>query len=385
MLRRRLPVRRFLRRGVAPLVALASAASATSALAQQPVRVPLTDSARASATQNVFMRVRTSNPEDLLRIVGELKEREDKLVAELYATPSSEASAQRRLLAELGHLARERYSVLSIVETRCRAESGPRPAGFIGLNAIAEYRVADSAYMFTWVQTLDPGSPAERAGVMPGDTILSFGGRDVRTRPLVATGLLEPGNRIMLKVARRDEVKDLIVIVAQRSEGIARSCGEFERALVHLREAPAGRYMVRSEVRGGPEGPRNVVVEAGPTRSGETAPLLRFDIFGTENVSTAPAPFFAGAQFVTLDADWRGALNLKPDVQGVFVHSVAPGSPSSQAGLRKGDVVTSVGNTPASSPMALVNMLIVTERPEATLQVLRAGEKRSLVLRLPPR
>lgn len=385
MVRHRPPLGRFMRRGFVPLLALASAASASSALAQRPTRVPLTDSARASASQNVFMRVRTSNPEDLLRIVSELKAREDLLVAELYKTPASESATQRRLLTELGHLARERYNVLSIVETRCSAESGPRPAGFIGLNTMSEFNVADSSYKFTWVQSVDPGSPSDRAGLMPGDTILSFGGRDVRTRPPEATGLLEPGNRITLKVARRSEVKDIVVTVAPRPNGIARSCRDFERALVHLREAPAGRYLVRSEVAGGPEGPRNVVVDAGPTRSGETAPVLRFEIFGTEHVSTAPAPFFAGAQFVTLDADWRGALNLKPDVQGVFVYTVAPGSPSAQAGLRKGDVVTSVGSTPASSPMALVNMLIVTERPEATLQVLRAGEKRSLVLRLPPR
>jgi S1-C subfamily serine protease len=356
-------------------------------LAAQPVRVEARttlprDSAREASTQRVFRQVeRSTNPEDLLRIVLEMQGREQRLLAELQATSTGETAVQRRLMEELGYLNRERFGVLSIVESRCAAERGPRPAGYLGLNLESDADPVTREIRFTIVQTVDPGSPAERAGILPGDTLLALGGRDVRGREPDASGLLEPGKRFAVRVARGAEVKELMVTVAPRPAGIARSCGEFERVLQPLRVATPTRFMYERERRG--DEPRRLAVGTAPAQ--EPVASMQLFIIEPAHLSAPASPFFAGAQFRVLDDDWRGLLNLKPDVQGVFVNEVMPGTLSAQAGLRKGDVVLSVGDSPATSPMTLVKLLIVTERPDASLSVLRGGEKRTLVLRLPPR
>lgn len=350
--------------------------------ARDTARGSARDSAREASSQRVFRQVEQStNPEDLLRIVRDMQAREERLLSDLRTTSAGEDLLRRRLMEELMHLNRERYGVLSIVESRCAEERGPRPAGYLGLNLQSEANRETREILFTVVQTVDPGSPAERAGLMPDDTLLALGGRDVRGRLPDASGLLEPGKRFAIRVARGAEVKELMVTVAPRPAGIARSCGEFEIALQRLRAESPARFMFERELRG--SDPRRMEVGSGSER--EQAPTLQVFIIEPENLSMPAAPFFAGAQFRALDDDWRGLLKLKSDVQGVFVNEVMPGTLSAQAGLKKGDVVLAVGDSPATSPMTLVKLLIVTERPEATLSVLRGGEKRTLVLRLPTR
>jgi S1-C subfamily serine protease len=376
-------------RTLVAVVALASAAplvmALPSRLCAQQVRVQARsaqpDSARDAKTQNVLRRVQSSNPEDLMRVVQELQARERRLVMQLRASPDDEVLLRRRLVEELSHLNREKFGVLSVVETRCANESGPRPAGYLGLNLETERDRVTNEILFTVVQSLDPGSPADRSGIQPGDTLLMLGGRDVRGRLPDAAGLLEPGATVRVRVARAAAARDFTLEVAPRPSGIARTCGEFEAALQQLRAAP-GRF-VFDEVRGGE--PRRMPVGTGATAGATGGAGGTVTIFSMEHLSSPATPFFAGAQFSALDEDWRGLLNLKPEVKGVFVLQVMPGTLSAQAGLKKGDVVTGVGEAPATSPMGLVNLLIVTERPDATLSVIRGGEKRSVVLRLPPR
>lgn len=367
------------------LAALVAAAPALSPLLAQQVQVETRslqrDSTREVDTQKVFLRVRSSNPEQLMLVVNELQEREQRLIAELRASPAGDPALRRRLFEDLAHLTREKFGVLSIVETRCAAESGPRPAGYIGLNLDSDYDVETRRYRFTVVHSVDPGSPSDRAGLLPGDTLVTFGGRDVRARQPDAAGLLEPGNRLPVRVARGRDVREFTLEVVPRPAGIARSCGEFERVLQPLRLAAPTRFVFEGEMRGS----QAVRMQVGTAPGRVPDEPSRLVIFAQEHLSTSSAPYFAGAQFRALDDDWRSVLGLKGDVQGVFVNEVAPGTPTAQAGLKKGDVITRVDDSPATSPMTLVNLLIVTERPEASLQVIRGGERRTLVLRLPQR
>lgn len=355
--------------GLVPALA-AQPAQAQQVRAQSRPLAPSLDSA-------VLRKVRTSNPEELLLIVREMGAREDRLVSALYA--SDDEGTRRRLLGELSELTREKFTVMSLVEERCAAEAGPRPAGYMGVNLETRIDSATRAVQYTYVTSVDPGSPAQRAGVRAGDTLLAIGGRDMRRALPDARGLLSPGNRVPVLVARGDTRHEILVTVGTRPESISRSCGEFERVLMPLRVATPGRFMMREDV--ARDGTRRVTVEAMPRTMDRPVEEGRIFFLGPE--SSSAMPFFAGAQFRALDDDWREVLSLKPDVQGVFVNAVGPGTPTAAAGLRKGDVITRVGNTPATSPAALLNMLIVTERPEVTLHVLRGGQQRTLVLRLP--
>lgn len=67
--------------------------------------------------------------------------------------------------------------------------------------------------------------------------------------------------------------------------------------------------------------------------------------------------------------------------QGVIVNAGASGSMAAQSGLRGGDVITAVDRSPVTSPVALVQLLGMSERHEATLSVVRGKEKKTLVIR----
>lgn len=357
--------------------AVLSPALAPAAGAQQQVRVITRDSVRTEP-QRLTM-IRTSNPEDLLRLVQDLGAREERLLRELKATPTSDVARHDRIYGELSDVARERFAVLSAVEMRCEAESGPRPTGYLGLNLNTERDPVDGSPALTVVASVDPGSPAQRAGVLAGDTLLSLGGRDMRRR-LPDAGLLEPGNRVSVRVARGGGVRDIMVTAAPRPQGIGRSCGEFERVLRPLRVAAPGRYILRDDQRA----PQRREVGGGQPVPSAQPEGIRLFVFEAEHMASV-APFFAGAQFRALNDQWRANLRLKADQQGVLVNSVAAGSPMAHSGLREGDVVTALDDTPTAAPMSLVNLLTVNEKPEASLKVLRAGERKTLVLRLPRR
>jgi serine protease Do len=79
---------------------------------------------------------------------------------------------------------------------------------------------------------------------------------------------------------------------------------------------------------------------------------------------------------------WFGA-RLKPATRPLTVQAVQGGSPAAQAGLRPGDVILQVNGKPSGSLIEF-NRVLTTARDEAeiALQVRRAGESRSVKLRL---
>ncbi|HEX7295819.1 MAG TPA: DegQ family serine endoprotease [Pyrinomonadaceae bacterium] len=87
-----------------------------------------------------------------------------------------------------------------------------------------------------------------------------------------------------------------------------------------------------------------------------------------------------GVTIQSVDADLASSLNL-PSARGAIVTSVASGSPAESAGLKRGDVITSVNNQPISdrnslrnsvasiAPGTMVNVKAVRDGREASFQV----------------
>lgn len=68
------------------------------------------------------------------------------------------------------------------------------------------------------VRSVDPGGPADKAGVMGGDIILKFNGRAVENATDLPrmVGETKPGTRVTLQVLRKGSVHDLAVVVGQQ-------------------------------------------------------------------------------------------------------------------------------------------------------------------------
>jgi serine protease Do len=86
-----------------------------------------------------------------------------------------------------------------------------------------------------------------------------------------------------------------------------------------------------------------------------------------------------GIQPIT--SDLAASMNL-PNLNGVLVNSVRPGSPADKAGLKQGDVITAINGTPVSDSNTLRNMVASTP-PGGTLNftVLRNGHQQNISVR----
>lgn len=68
-------------------------------------------------------------------------------------------------------------------------------------------------------------------------------------------------------------------------------------------------------------------------------------------------------------------LDLPEDVIGVVVSSVTGGSPASEAGIRPGDVIEMVGNTPVESASVFQDLLDKADPSESVLVLVRRGDQ----------
>lgn len=342
-------------RGVVVAVGAVGAIAAIAPTAEaQRVRVIERTSARGDS---VVERILLADADEVKRVVAAWRDREGQLVREIRAADAADTSARRRLEQQLALHTRDGFAIMSAVQARCIDERVPRPAGYLGVNLTSEYVVENARpkSIGTRVTSVEPGSPAERAGVLRDDKVISIAGLDMRERVPDLSEQLLPGRNVVVRVERNGIARELSLTVARRPEGFGESCGEFERALMPWRIPGPGRIVV-DEVR-----------------------LL---VFGPGAENRAAVGFFAGAEFRTLDADWGEVLGVR---QGVIVNAVADGSSAAQAGLKGGDVIVALGRSPVVSPVMLVQMLGSMESTEATLSVVRGRERKTVTLRWGPR
>jgi serine protease Do len=227
---------------------------------------------------------------------------------------------------------------------------------------------------YPMVESVEPGSPAEAAGLEAGDTIVAYNGRDVRAAALSLTSLLTPGKRVVVKVRRDGRTKAIPVTIARRprrEEGMWTTAEPLPPMapmppMAPLPPMPRPPRQPRPEVAGMREGrPAAPVAPTPPTPS---AYVFRW---GTNAV--------AGAEVVAMNDDLREAFGGR---RGLLVIGVAEGSPAHDAGLRGGDVIVRAGRDSVATPGALRSALRAVKKGRALeLDVVRKGKPRVVELR----
>ena len=360
---------------VAALVAAFATTLAASASAQN-VRMVQRETVR---NDSIAERILVADPANVRRMVEQWREREGQLLKELRSGMASDPATRRRLDEELSTLTRDGFSMISAIESRCRLEAGPRPSGYLGVILDQQVAVSGGAMLAAEnrLTSVEPGSPAEAAGLKPGDRLLAIGGRDARGQLPDLGELLIPGRSVTVRVERDGRPRDFEVTIARRPEGFGESCVEFQQLLQPMRTAAPGRLFLESAPGAGSS--RIVVGRASiaprPTVEPEE---FHFYSFRPGSNSEISAGYFAGAEFRALDDGWREVLGV---TQGVIVNAVASGSLAASSGLRSGDVITAVDRSPVTSPVTLVQLLGMNEQREASLSIVRGKEKRTLVFR----
>jgi serine protease Do len=149
------------------------------------------------------------------------------------------------------------------------------------------------------VTDVEPGSPAEKAGIIRGDIIQKINGHEVRDSAAVGNRIAETdiGSTVTIDLVREGQPKTVSAQIVEQPAEIGSRLG---------RNRSNGRYNNRS-------------VKA-----------------------------FAGVEVRTLDSQLRSEVNIPEDTQGVFVMSVDPSSKLSQE-LQAGDVIQAINNQPVAS------------------------------------
>lgn len=365
---------RWIVRGRRPLALLLLAAS---------VLVPAT----AFAQQGNSPRRRSAACSDCVSEAKRLKllERLDSLQWK-FEHEKLTSSEREHLRKEMSLAIRELQSAIGALRVemgdleRAQAEAwaqGPRmaytfssaPHGYLGVSFDGpntdDFRHDERVirfYAYPRIALVEPSSPADRAGIRAGDTLVALNGVDVLDREISLTKMLVPDEQLAMRLRREGSTRDVRVTVArapayvvQRWTPMAPMPAEAPGAIARVRvPAPA-------RVQGAPGVP--AVAPAG--QSAVTSVWVYSD-------------GVAGAKVETVTEGLSKAIGVRG---GVLVLRAGPGTPANEAGLRDGDVITKAAGVPVSTVSELRAALERSGSRSVRLVILREKKERELTLR----
>ena len=191
--------------------------------------------------------------------------------------------------------------------------------GWIGINAQGtQERIVrnDSVYIryfnYPQVISVEPSSPAERAGIARGDQLIAYNGSDLRDHEINLTKLLQPSRRISVTVRRDGEEREYGVVVMKAPPQIEALRGFSPPDVMSDSMALVMRM------------PRSALVAP-------RAPAIR--IFDGRDAGVVPV---IGAKLVAITDESLG--HIFGVSSGVLVTEVFS-DPAESSGLRGGDVI----------------------------------------------
>lgn len=229
-----------------------------------------------------------------------------------------------------------------------------RPRGWIGLVVqgpgltprVEGGELLVRYFAYPRVVSVDPSSPAQRAGLVPNDTLLAYDGVDVSENDISFTRLLRPNAKVTIRIRRDGRARDVPVTVAAAPMRIVQRRDDESRSreswgVATMTEAPS---FPRSPTAAPTPGATMRVRTRAPSTMASLAPVAPVQ----PTVPSAPPPFafgfygsgVAGAQLSTISEGLGKALGVS---SGVLVTSAPTGSPANESGLMDGDVIAKVG------------------------------------------
>ena len=179
------------------------------------------------------------------------------------------------------------------------------------------------------IAAISKNSPADRAGLKPGDVITGVNNATVTNPSDLAADIanVDPGHDTSINYIRNGKQQTLSVAVTTM--------------------------------------PAN--------------PDAAFQQAGATNQPAAPVPGHAGLglTLAPLTPDIRSQLNLPADANGAVVAQVKPNSPADQAGVQPGDLLVGIGPADITSPddaVSAINAAKKSGSPAVALRIIRQGQ-----------
>lgn len=221
------------------------------------------------------------------------------------------------------------------------------------------------------VTAVDSGSPAARAGVRPGDVLMTFNSHDMRGGAVELSKWLKAGAPFVLKVRRNEKTRVIRGTLARRPDNwdpkltVVMTVPDWEDesgsgGRIRRQAPPAVTGMM--DVRQRMPAPQPFTV---------LAPALGY--------VSAVYPF-AGAEFTALNSDLCELLDVKQE--GVFVTNVLEPSAARTSGLRGGDIILKANGNKVTTPIDLVNTIRTADDSDRSivLQIMRKHRLQELTL-----
>ena len=417
--------------------------SATVAVGQQPDRPRCRDCA-TTAEGRASAEARLAQVRDSLRarggvegeiesvavqllMISEMQTRASQALEALRSGQTAEATrsqveaAMRQLREQIDQATQRSQALRTQLASLC--DRNAKPQGYMGITFSATMSAdaaASGAEIFRFaenptVETVEPGSPAERAGVVKGDEIVLIDGQSVVGRDIVFNRILRPGNRLPIRVRRDGDTRDVLLLIKQRPPSLDNGCPFLDARImaafgdpISIVRLPGSGAIVRAaplpptamtpgtrvrmtrapEAPPGTTGAPDRVVTVTPA-----APLVPNVALAVPSAAETPTPspragfmisgpsspmIIAGATIIRPNADLRETFGAK---SGVLVLDVARGSPAYASGLKGGDVIVAVGRMALMTPMGLQRAIEAADGSELPLRIIRKKKEQALTLR----
>ena len=297
--------------------------------------------------------------ESLTQTLNDLMEMD--LQTEVIAAAASSAAARASAAAVAGSAAGAR--VRSPVASGFTYSYSSAPRGYIGVtfDAPSTEDITRNGerfvrfYRYPRIILVEPDSPAEKGGVLEGDTLLSLNGDDVKESAISFSKLLVPEARIVMRVKREGDTKDLKITVG---------------------EAP-NYYAIRRAPRVGARAPVAVRVPmAMPTTPEPPAQAM---VPALPRMVWITGDGVAGARVQTIT---EGLSRTVGTERGVLVLSASNGTPAYRSGLRDGDIILRAGGENVATVRDLMMLVNQADREDGVrLMILREKKTKELTLR----
>ena len=261
---------------------------------------------------------------------------------------------------------------------RVRVRQRVLPDGWLGINYVCEIKTEAKKgelfvthYGYPLIASVEPGSPADRAGLEAGDTIVAYNGEDLKNRTLSLTKLLKPDSKLLVKVHRAKEVYDIPVIVGRRT-----------RYAPNVRVLTPGAMIEGDSIFSGMRpmlapGARPAIVNVRPAQP-SPAPAPQPPMNEMAFVWSGGTTALAGAEMARVSPELGEVFGVE---RGVLILTVGQNTPAARAGLRGGDVILKVDGQDVAAPIQVQRQLQRAEEQQLKLVVMRKRKTQQVVLR----
>ena len=211
------------------------------------------------------------------------------------------------------------------------------------------------------IESVDPGSPAERAGIQVGDVWLSANGR-VLIDSVRFDEMMKPGSIVdarVLRAGKEIEVKGMTV-AKKVTDSRPDACAHANLKDFTYFPSP---FM----------DPRGGFIAVSPQKSTDRLALPSIPPGGKIQVLMYARALYGGAVMQPLDDDWRDLTGLQGE--GLIITDLPDDSPAAIAGLKRFDLIKLVNGEPITTVMAFQKLANVQKTLVFTVYTKKTGTR----------